>query len=542
MACRLCVFCMIAFSGKAFGDTVRCFVPDNTFKRQTLELIQDRALSYSDRISADVFADDVSISVVDGSPENLNFLAENKASVDAMTEAGGWIIVWGVTPDSLGAFEDLVGVSHDIQAGRKLHKSGPRALPQEISLSEPDPLLDRFIRKERFFVFPITLYFLSSTIPASYTLTPKTDANSDDQATVLFRVHNEGVLVKYSRGKGGILAVQLNTKGGKKKMTTPYASVFANLIKNMGHSFDGTSSKIAGMEDFEPVPGAVKVFWSGASFLNPVSRRATDLINNNQDEFVMESYYGGHCSASQFIKQYGGEDMLRDAKPDFVVLGVASGLRKDGLVRNQLGTRPDKCEEIYQRTDKIADIVKEGGGKVIVWCPWNYEGEMSCLYPDGYPRPDDFELHKKRCSYCVGMLEDFTDDERKQRWELSSGLYRAQAKRYESKLYAPAGEAWARAFETCPKLDLYNSGHDRHHANDYGEYLASCIFYAGFTGQSPTELPVAGVISGREIQKHPQPGDMEETIRFLQKTAHDIYQEYKKNNELDVDIHQHIKE
>jgi len=53
--------------------------------------------------------------VIDASPENLKMLVQEQEKLRAFTDAGGWLMLWGLTPDGLAAFNELVGVEHVIR-------------------------------------------------------------------------------------------------------------------------------------------------------------------------------------------------------------------------------------------------------------------------------------------------------------------------------------------------------------------------------------------------------------------------------------------
>ena len=74
---------------------------------------------------------------------------------------------------------------------------------------------------------------------------------------------------------------------------------------------------------------------------------------------------------------------------------------------------------------------------------------------------------------------------------------------------APVGEAWRTSKLADPTLDLHEP--DESHPSVAGSYLAACVFYATFTGQSPVGLPYdAGLAPA--------------TAAFLQQAAWDTIQ------------------
>lgn len=59
------------------------------------------------------------IHIIEGSPENLRALAGESALLKQIWNAGGWLFIQNVTPDSLDAFNRIVGVNHVIRPFRQ---------------------------------------------------------------------------------------------------------------------------------------------------------------------------------------------------------------------------------------------------------------------------------------------------------------------------------------------------------------------------------------------------------------------------------------
>lgn len=55
------------------------------------------------------------VAVVEGSPANLKALADGKATVQAFTGRGGWLMLWGLTPEGLADYNRIVGFEHVIR-------------------------------------------------------------------------------------------------------------------------------------------------------------------------------------------------------------------------------------------------------------------------------------------------------------------------------------------------------------------------------------------------------------------------------------------
>lgn len=59
------------------------------------------------------------IAIVDATPERLRELVEHRSELREFTERGGWLILWGVTPEGLGSFNQLVGQQHVMRPFRR---------------------------------------------------------------------------------------------------------------------------------------------------------------------------------------------------------------------------------------------------------------------------------------------------------------------------------------------------------------------------------------------------------------------------------------
>lgn len=83
---------------------------------------------------------------------------------------------------------------------------------------------------------------------------------------------------------------------------------------------------------------------------------------------------------------------------------------------------------------------------------------------------------------------------------------------------APVGLAWQAALSADPSLMLYTS--DRSHPTPLGSYLAACVFYATFFGESPVGLPAKLMTAGNIVLV-----ELSETqARLLQSVAWDTVQ------------------
>ena len=59
------------------------------------------------------------LAIVSASPANLRTLADNPATLKAFTDAGGWLLLHGLTPDGLADYNRIVGFDHMIRPFRR---------------------------------------------------------------------------------------------------------------------------------------------------------------------------------------------------------------------------------------------------------------------------------------------------------------------------------------------------------------------------------------------------------------------------------------
>ena len=80
--------------------------------------------------------------IIEATPENLKILAAKPEAIKAFTDAGGWLMLWGVTPESLADFNKIVGVKHILRPFEM----------EEIDLPlKKDPLV-RGVKRSRLFM------------------------------------------------------------------------------------------------------------------------------------------------------------------------------------------------------------------------------------------------------------------------------------------------------------------------------------------------------------------------------------------------------
>ncbi len=98
------------------------------------KLLQDLHLvSWSANDALSAIKQNKGVSIVDATPANLALLANNPKQVQRFAEKGGWLVLWGLTPEGLMSFNKIVSVEHLIRPFR--HESVEFRQPE-------DPLLE----------------------------------------------------------------------------------------------------------------------------------------------------------------------------------------------------------------------------------------------------------------------------------------------------------------------------------------------------------------------------------------------------------------
>jgi hypothetical protein len=105
--------------------------------------------------------------------------------------------------------------------------------------------------------------------------------------------------------------------------------------------------------------------------------------------------------------------------------------------------------------------------------------------------------------------------------EMQAGLarvYTVLAQKIGARV-APVGLAWEAVLLADPSTALYDE--DKSHPTPLGSYLAACVFYATFFGESPVGLPAKLVTTdGKALVEIP-----EAQAHLLQSVAWDVVRE-----------------
>ncbi len=188
---------------------------------------------------------------------------------------------------------------------------------------------------------------------------------------------------------------------------------------------------------------------------------------------------------------------IRQGHWDFVVLQEQSTLGEAGVINGI--AQINKPAAFYQAARLFDSEIKQAGARTVFFLTW--------------ARQNSPESQVKLNS-----------------------AYETIAREVGARL-APVGPAWQKALQKDPKLALHQS--DKSHPTPAGSYLAACVFYAVFFGESPAGAahrvlgrPVDG--AGRPIALESSSGNSTELANlptaeaaFLQAIAWQTVQEFR---------------
>jgi len=138
VALTICALSTRGYAADKPARQVRTFI-DAASRRGKLMAATGVATTPAGTVAATL--DSRCVAVIDATPVNLKALAAAQAKVKAFTDAGGWIMLWGVTPDGLADFNKLVGQNHIMR----------KFTMEEVDIPIiPDPMLDGVARTDVF--------------------------------------------------------------------------------------------------------------------------------------------------------------------------------------------------------------------------------------------------------------------------------------------------------------------------------------------------------------------------------------------------------
>jgi hypothetical protein len=213
----------------------------------------------------------------------------------------------------------------------------------------------------------------------------------------------------------------------------------------------------------------VKVLFIGNSLTsaNNLPAMIADIAKSNGNRVVYDSHTPGgtrlynHASNSKVLQK------IKDASWDFVVLQEQS--QYPGFSQKQLS------RDVFPFAKKLAEAVKKTNNrsKVVFY--------MTMAHRNG--DPDNKNVSPELLTY-EGMQKRI------------NRCYMEMA-RDNKAIIAPVGEVWKLIRKEKPNLNLYA---DNVHPNVYGTYLAACVFYSTFFGETPIGLSVASGVNNEYAQ------------------------------------------
>jgi autotransporter-associated beta strand protein len=133
----LSFFCILCLDNFSLADspppaTAAAVMIDPASPRMALLKQIHLLVSEVDQVSAALDPARYRVAIIDGTPANLTALQQHAKEIDRFTNAGGWVMLWGVTPEGLPTFNQLVGVDHIMRPFR-MERVSASASPSVLS-------------------------------------------------------------------------------------------------------------------------------------------------------------------------------------------------------------------------------------------------------------------------------------------------------------------------------------------------------------------------------------------------------------------------
>jgi len=195
--------------------------------------------------------------------------------------------------------------------------------------------------------------------------------------------------------------------------------------------------------------GALKILFVGNSYTS--ANDLTDLVEG----LFLGGSYGGEYDSEDITQ--GGAQLYDHLQNTSLISNIENGDWTHVVVQEQSYVPVLYPEVFYLNAQAIAKIIKEAGSQVVFFETWARK-EGNSLYSGDLAGYDPISMQAAlKTAYSTAA-------------ENTSGIY------------APVGDAWEIALNESPEISLHSA--DGSHPSKAGSYLAACVFYAIFTGES----------------------------------------------------------
>jgi len=210
----------------------------------------------------------------------------------------------------------------------------------------------------------------------------------------------------------------------------------------------------------------IRILFIGNSytFYNDLPGTLEKLMRSGGYQVEVSSSAFGGWSLSEHLASFETIEKIEENDWDYIVLQEKSVVS-------------DPEDEMYPAVRELDRLIQNAGAETILFMTWGRENGLASA---GFP---DFKSMQVNISNNYINIAD----------ELSLSV-------------APVGTAWQTVITSENNPGLWDN--DGSHPNPFGTYLAACVFYALFTGESPEGLAFTAQL--------PQ-----ETARLLQRAAFD---------------------
>ena len=193
-------------------------------------------------------------------------------------------------------------------------------------------------------------------------------------------------------------------------------------------------------------------------FLNEI----TESVPGNKI-IITKANIGG-CSLekhSNLIKECEGDSTLKSYYNQYTLKNLLETDQYDFVTIQQYSAFSFKPETYQPYADNLCQSVHEHvpGAKIVIHQTWAYSSNCERLKQWGISRD---EMHKGLVA-CYNKLAEHLNAE-----------------------MLPSGNAFYTSYKKHPQIDLWKQ--DRYHANEYGCYLAGCVWFGKLFNISPVKI------------------------------------------------------
>ncbi len=187
---------------------------------------------------------------------------------------------------------------------------------------------------------------------------------------------------------------------------------------------------------------------------------------------------------------------IRDAELSVLFIGNSHIVPMPNLLKSLSDRRSPERKVVFRRVSRYGFLVDHAGYQptldMIAAGPWDVVVLQAQKYSTTgrYHYPCDGALALSERAADVGakvvMFPEWSQQGNPDEYLRINKVHQEIAEQTGATV-APVGEAWHRAMQQLPQVNLYYV--DGNHANETGNWLTACVLYAVLTGENPAGDP-----------------------------------------------------